>query len=145
MTDDLATIIADATHSGRGRLDSSEWEDEDRQAFQARADAIRDDLRDALEGMARQFGYWSDTAGGLWTGGLSALEHAFDVLGWDDPQPMPDMRCDEPGCLYRADMGWPTRPGGTSVNGGYRRTCHTHWCVANPGQCRSHPVPDGAT
>ena len=83
-------------------------------------------LRAALEDMVRQFAYWSNSAGGIYTGGLSALEEAFDVLGWDDPYPLPDRRCDEPGCMEDGTMGWPTRPGGTGLNGGYRTTCWGH-------------------
>ena len=83
-------------------------------------------LRAALEDMVRQFAYWSNSAGGIYTGGLSALEEAFDVLGWDDPYPLPDRRCDEPGCMEDGTMGWPTRPGGTGLNGGYRTTCWDH-------------------
>lgn len=75
--------------------------------------------RDALESMVHQFAYWSDKAGGYWTGGLSALEEAFDVLGWDDPHPEPEARCDEPGCMGQITCGWP------SANG-YRRTCYDH-------------------
>lgn len=54
----------------------------------------------------------------------------------DDPCPHCDMehvwpcptipRCDEPGCEQEATCGWPTRPGGTGPNGGYRRTCGLH-------------------
>jgi len=84
-------------------------------------------LLDALEAMVRQFAYWADGKGGsLWTGGLSALENAFDLLGWDDPHPVPDMACDEPGCSKKGMYGWSTRPGGTGMNGGYRRTCYEH-------------------
>jgi len=35
-------------------------------------------------------------------------------------------RCDEPGCDNETSCGWPTRPGGTGPNGGYRRTCGDH-------------------
>jgi len=35
-------------------------------------------------------------------------------------------RCDEPGCEREATCGWPSRPGGTGPNGGYRRTCGEH-------------------
>gem|GEM_PF-2160498 len=38
-------------------------------------------------------------------------------------------RCDEPGCGREATCGWPTRPGGTGPNGGYRRTCGDHMPV----------------
>ena len=80
---------------------------------------------EALEGMVRQFAYYSN--GAYRTGGLSALEDAFDVLGWDDPHEDLSNACDEPGCRDEATCGWPTRPGGTGPNGGYRRTCGKHW------------------
>lgn len=48
-------------------------------------------LRDCLEGMAWQFGLLFEQTGERWLGtaGLSNLEWAFDVLGWDDPHPFP--------------------------------------------------------
>jgi hypothetical protein len=62
------------------------------------------------------------------------------ALGWTrecphcDPRhewPCPTIpRCDEPGCEREATCGWPTRPGGTSGNGGYRRTCGEHYRAA---------------
>lgn len=95
-------------------------------AIRAEAEAKVAALREALEDMVRQFAYWSESIGGVGTGGLSPLEAAFDLLGWEDPHPLPDRRCDEPGCMKDATMGWPTRPGGTGPNGGYRRTCWDH-------------------
>jgi hypothetical protein len=89
-------------------------------------------LRAALEGMVYQFAHWAHP--GLWTGGLSALEEAFDVLGWDDPHPAPEQTCDEPGCDGRVSCGWPSRPGGTSLNGGYRHTCGEHMRAALAAQ-----------
>ena len=74
---------------------------------------------EALDSMVRQFAYWSDVAGGYTTGGLSALEDAFEVLGWDDPQPAPEARCDEPRCMKQATSGTPARTG-------YRHTCYPH-------------------
>ena len=49
-------------------------------------------LRSALSDMCWQFAYRGHRGNKetLWTGGLSALEHAFSVLGWDDP-----VLCDE--------------------------------------------------
>ena len=79
-----------------------------------------DKAMSALESMVYQFAYWSDgPKPGLITGGLSALEEAFEVLGWDEPHPVPSMQCDERGCRKQATCGWPT-------NGGYRRTCGDH-------------------
>jgi len=49
--------------------------------------AERDALREALEDMVYQFAY-SRTQDGeviISTGGLSALEDAFETLGWPDP------------------------------------------------------------
>ncbi|HEY6568592.1 MAG TPA: hypothetical protein VI341_13835 [Actinomycetota bacterium] len=97
------------------------------------------ETREALESMALQFGYWSDGVGGIGTGGLSALEEAFDVLGWDDPHPLPERRCDEPGCMQDGTMGWPTRPGGTGPNGGYRRTCWGHSDIGKARAAESRP------
>ena len=96
-------------------------------------------LRAALEDMVRQFAYWSNSAGGIWTGGLSALEEAFDILGWDDPYPLPDRRCDEPGCMEDGTVGWPTRPGGTGLNGGYRTTCWDHSDIGKARAARAAP------
>lgn len=75
-------------------------------------------LRECILDLLNQFAY--DTEGpALTTGGLSALEHAFGVVGWEDPHPIPNQRCDEPLCRRRADCGTPTKTG-------YRRTCGQH-------------------
>ncbi len=76
-----------------------------------------------VEDAARQWGYWSDSVGGVSTGGLSTLEDAFYILGWDDPHPLPDHCCDEPGCTREGTNGWPTAMG---IKGGYRWTCFEH-------------------
>lgn len=86
-----------------------------------------DTLREFAEDVIRQFGYWAGKpVGGFTAGGLSTLEWAFEIVGWDDPHPDEYARCDEPGCFEQANCGWPTRPGGTGLNGGYRRTCGLH-------------------
>jgi hypothetical protein len=55
-------------------------------------------LRAALEGMVYQFGYQTEGPA-VYTGGLSALEEAFSVLGWDDPHPVSDWAgCEVEGC-----------------------------------------------
>ena len=85
-------------------------------------------LKDALIGMVQQFAYWSDTAGGYTTGGLSALEDAFSILGWSDPMPIPGARCQIVGCNRQATCGTPTPEG-------YRRLCGEHYTEA---ERRSH-------
>lgn len=81
--------------------------------------AERDRLRASLENMVRQFAFWAESTGGYWTGGLSALEEAFEVLDWNDPSENPEARCDEPGCMKRWTCG-------TQTPGGYRTTCFEH-------------------
>jgi hypothetical protein len=74
----------------------------------------------ALEDMCYQFGGWHDKKGGLMTNGLSVLEYAFGVLGWNEPHPVPAMECDEPGCHKQRSCGWPSKTG-------YRNTCGEHY------------------
>ena len=76
------------------------------------------ECREALEDMCQQFAYPGEGPV-LITGGLSALECAFRVLGWEDPHPVPERGCDEPGCRRMATCGTP-------VGGGYRTTCSEH-------------------
>jgi len=97
--------------------------------------------RDALESMVLQFGYWHAGIGGIRTGGLSALEEAFAALGWTDPHLMPERCCDEPGCLDDGTMGWPTRPGGTMGNKGYRRTCWEHSDFGETRAAKEYEAP----
>ena len=83
---------------------------------------MSDRAEDALEDMCFQFAYTVETREGpaLGTGGLSALEYAFRVLGWDDPHYIPESVCQWEGCLKRATCGIPTK------TKGYLRVCETH-------------------
>lgn len=83
--------------------------------------ATEKELLDVIEGLVIQFAYSLDNPPRLGTMGLSALEDAFQVLGWEDPHPVPEMGCDEPGCGAHAVCGWPSPQG-------YRRTCSEHAC-----------------
>jgi hypothetical protein len=82
-----------------------------------------DRVKNALEDMCFQFAYTVETAEGpaLGTGGLSALEEAFDVLGWDDPHFIPEQVCQWGHCLKRATCGTPTK------DKGYLRVCGQHY------------------
>jgi len=74
---------------------------------------------DALFGMINQFSYTTKN-GEYWTGGISALEEAFDALGWMDHHPMPEsLLCCEPGCKARYS-------GTERTSSGIRKTCHEH-------------------
>src|SRR5690606_29655659 len=84
----------------------------------------QDATREALEDMVWQFAHRVVVQGrpALTTGGLSALEHAFDVLGWDDPHFAPEcdeQRCQEPGCPAWSSCG-------VNTADGYKRLCHEH-------------------
>jgi hypothetical protein len=83
-------------------------------------------VREALEDMVYQFGYYTvkDGQPAIGTGGLSALEEAFEVLGWDDPYVIPDpVWCDAP-----VTPRCPNRPtSGTPTPDGYKHFCHEHF------------------
>lgn len=80
------------------------------------------ELREAVEDLVTQFAHEGSHNGApaYSTGGLSALEHGFAVLGWSDPRPAPDMACDRPGCNAWASCGTPT-------DDGYKRLCSNHY------------------
>jgi len=75
-------------------------------------------LKEALKSMVYQYAGWS--RGGLMTNGMSALEEAFEALGWKEPHKVEAMTCDEPGCDKQVSCGWPSKDG-------YRNTCGKHW------------------
>lgn len=88
-----------------------------------------------VRGTGVQVGGQTTTTGGdcetfdnghvVWAAATDALEcpHCDVQHQWPCPT-IP--RCDEPGCDQEATCGWPTTPGGTVPNGGYRRTCGDH-------------------
>ncbi len=80
------------------------------------------ELLATIEDLVSQFAYAIGVNGtpALWTGGLSALEGAFQALGWDDPHPLPEMACEAPGCPEWATTGAPTPDG-------YQRLCGAHF------------------
>ena len=80
------------------------------------------ELCDCIESMARQFAYQDvvDNKACLTTGGLSALERSFGVLGWGDPHPVPEDECQHPGCHEHGTCG-------TMSPDGYRRCCSKHF------------------
>lgn len=82
-----------------------------------------ENYKSALESMIYQFGYHGVKDGKpcIGTGGLSALEEAFAVLQWDDPQFIPEQEntCEIEGCMEEPTSGqrW---------NELYLLLCHNH-------------------
>lgn len=75
-----------------------------------------------IEDLTTRFAYRGQHKGrfALYTGGLSALEHAFSALGWDDPHYAPEYECQIKGCHKEATCG-------TNTKAGYKRVCTDHW------------------
>ncbi len=83
--------------------------------------------KDALEEMVWQFAYRGVKNGKsvMHTGGLSALESAFETLGWSDPKEVDDMDgciCDVEGCAE-----WISCQGGAWSETGYWCLCSDHY------------------
>ena len=81
-----------------------------------------EEIKGFAEDVAYQFGYYFPIKDILYisTGGLSTLERAFDILGWNDPHPVPECECEFPGCHKHATCGTPTKDG-------YKRVCGKHF------------------
>ena len=81
-----------------------------------------EEIKGFAEDVAYQFGYYFPIKDILYisTGGLSTLEWAFRILGWNDPHPVPECECEVPGCHERANCGTPTKDG-------YKRVCGKHF------------------
>ena len=78
--------------------------------------------REIIEDLLYQFAY-DDSHGSIGTGGLSALEAAFDYVGWEDPHPLDkELLCNDAGCDRRATCGTPT-------DFGYKRLCYEHYAA----------------
>lgn len=97
------------------RVDELEAERRDNDS----ADAER--LGEFAEEVIRQFAYRIKTNErcAFTAGGLSVLEEAFDIVGWDDPHLCPECECEEDGCHE-----WVT--GGMLTPDGYKWLCARH-------------------
>lgn len=77
--------------------------------------------REFAEDVVYQFGYYCQNGGRLHIthGGLSTLEWAFDILGWENPHPVPEYECEIDGCHEHATCG-------ANTIDGYKRMCGKH-------------------
>ena len=110
-TGEVSRIAAEFEH----RIDELEAELRDNDG----ADAER--LGEFAEEVIRQFAYRIKTNGqcAYTAGGLSVLEEAFDIIGWDDPHLCPECECEEDGCHE-----WAT--GGMLTPDEYKWLCGRH-------------------
>ena len=86
-------------------------------------DAVEvEEIRDFAKDVVYQFGYYCQNKGRLHIthGGLSTLEQAFDILGWENPHPVPECECEIDGCHEQATCG-------AKTNDGYKRMCGRHY------------------
>ena len=81
-----------------------------------------EEIKAFAEDVAYQFGHYFPIKDILYlsTCGLSTLESAFDILGWNDPHPVPECECEVPGCHEYANCG-------TKTKDGYKRVCGKHF------------------
>ncbi len=93
-----------------------------------RSDDLLANFKCALENMVDQFAYSLDDPPRITTGGLSALEHAFRVLGYPDPKEMPERKCQYP--LFDCDK---TATCGIPTPNGYKRVCGKHFQLLSDG------------
>ncbi len=121
-----ANELVDAICRSDELLHSTEWETDeivDQIDRIQTVDAVEvADMREFAEDVAYQFGYYCQKGGRLHIthGGLSTLEHTFDILGWENPHPVPECECEIEGCHEHATCGTPTADG-------YKRTCGKHF------------------
>ena len=80
------------------------------------------EMKEFAGDVAYQFGYYCQNGGRLHIthGGLSTLEWAFDILGWENPHPVSECECEVEGCHEHATCGAPTKDG-------YKRMCGKHF------------------
>ena len=92
---------------------------------------MADEAREIIEDLVLQFGYRSarNRQTVIGTAGLSALEWAFQFLGWKDPHPIPWAGCQAKGCYQPATCGTPTPDG-------YKSLCGNHYREINPPKKR---------
>lgn len=95
----------------------------DRIGEQPTVDAVEvGEMREFASDVAYQFGYYCQNKGRLHIthGGLSTLEWAFDILGWENPHPVPECECEIDGCHEHATCG-------ANTADGYKRMCGKHY------------------
>lgn len=103
-------------------------------------------LKDALEDMVGQYAHHTVVNGrrAYTTGGMSALEHAFEALGWDEPHYTDDGECEIDGCNEWATCvaGYPrslARPTREQSKIGFGFLCSAHYHKWN---CKDAERPD---
>jgi hypothetical protein len=118
MKDNIHDVLCDDLEKG---LDSLNLKPMDKMRMKREPDLIA-----CIADLVSMFAYKLDDPPRISTGGLSVLEDAFEILGYDDPHPMPERQCQFEGCTKTATSGTPTEDG-------YRRVCLKHFEEINNG------------
>lgn len=82
-----------------------------------------EEIKSFVEDVVSQFAYRIKSIDGhaaYSSGGLSTMETAFAILGWDEPHLCPECECEATGCHEWATCGTPTKDG-------YKRLCGKHF------------------
>lgn len=102
--------------------------------------STEDELREVVNDLVWQFGYRVVNKGrpSITSGGLSALEDAFDTLGWDDPHFLDEdeqkgATCEIAGCVE-------FRVAGARWDGLYVGLCSSHSSAQFKGEARPPAV-----
>lgn len=98
------------------------------------------EIKGFAEDVAYQFGYYFPIKDILYisTGGLSTLEWAFRIIGWNDPHPVPECECEVHGCHEHATCGTPTKDG-------YKRVCGKHFVELTREEAEEALAQEGGT
>ncbi len=80
---------------------------------------INEELRQVLVDLCYLTASWNIDVGGLEIDHMPAFEHAFQILGWDNPHICKDLQCDVPSCKHR----WVSNK---ATANGHRKRCWDH-------------------
>ena len=85
-------------------------------------------ILEALESMVWQFAYRGVKGRKLmiWTGGLSALEEAFEAIGWKDPHILSATEAQDVICEIKRCVEWSVSGGPWYDGGPYLHLCSEH-------------------
>lgn len=115
-------LTGDGIYSDWGMPEKFRGDDIDRLAAYENTGLEPEEIKEFAEDVIRQFAYHGQVNGrcAYTAGGLSTLEWAFQICGWDDHHPCPECECEVKNCHEWATGGRPTTDG-------YKFLCSRHY------------------